>query len=184
MSIAASTTLVHLPFAERQAYGSPYPIGMAVGHIDQATDATGGTYTASCLAQDQFLYRLEVLNVTKDDEIAQDVSCQTIHEWATAQSGAGALAFTLDWQLQRDASQNFTLFTLPTRSYQQIRRFPIGSVTPDAGQFVSVVFVQSNVDAEVWDFDWVFSYWPKTALYLPGFLSSFFEAPEVAPPVL
>jgi len=44
-----------------------------------------------------------------------------------------------------------------------------------------VVSVSTNTTAVIWDFDVVFSYWPKTALYLPGFLSSFFEAPEVAP---
>lgn len=158
---------------------------MAVGHIDQTADASGGTITASFLAQDQFLYRLELFNVTQSVVTANALSFSTVHEWATAQSGFGALAFTLNWQVTPQRGGNgFSVYQFGDDVMRQIRRFPIGSVTPGAGQFVSVVTVEDNTDTVVWDFDIVFSYWPKTALYLPGFLSSFFEAPEVAPPIL
>lgn len=185
MGITPNTEVVHLPFGAREAYGAPYPEGIAVGHIDAVGDATGGAITASFTAPDQFLYRLEVVNATSDDEVTKDVSIATVHEWATAQSGFSSQAFTLNWQLSQVPQGGFSVYTFGGATvWVQIRRFPIGAVTPSAGQFIAVITVQQNVDLDVWDFDVVFSYWPKTALYLPGFLSSFYEAPEVAPPVI
>lgn len=181
MALTPSTTLVHLPLGEREDYGSPYPAGLAVGHIDQIGDASGGAITASFLALDQFLYRLELMNVTKDDEGANDVDVITVHEWATAASGFGDFAFSLNWNLTQTSRGGFSVYQLRPEDLSQIRRFPIGSVTPEAGQFVAVIRSEDNTLADVWDYDVVFSYWPKTALFLPGFLSSFFEAPEVAP---
>jgi len=182
MALTPSTTLVHLPFAAREAYESPYPEGIAVGHIDQTGDGSGGAITASVLAVDQFLYRLELIAATVDDEVTDDLSILTVHEWATVQSGFSAGAFSLNWQMSQFALGGFSTFTPNNRDLPMIRRFPLGSLTPGAGQFITVFTVQTNNNGAVWDFDCVFSYWPKTALYLPGFLSSFWEAPEVAPP--
>ncbi len=184
MALTPNTELVHLPFAEREAYGSPYPAGMAVGHIDQIGDASGGAITASFIAQSQFLYRLELLNATKDDETANETTFATVHEWATAQSGFGVSAFSLDWPTDQRNRSGFAIYEPLPVALSMIRRFPIGSLPPGAGQFVLVITVGANVNLDVWDFDVVFTYWPKTALSLPGFLSTFFEAPEVAPPAL
>lgn len=182
MALTPSTTLVHLPFAAREAYGAPYPEGIAVGHIDQTGDATGGAITASFLAQDQFLYRLELLNVSSSDATVNDVSFLSVHAWATEASGFSAGAFSLNWKTRQDLLGGFSIFTPVIDTLEAVRRFPMGSVTPAAGQFVIVITTENNINNIVWDYDVVCSYWPKTALYRPGFLSSYWEAPEVAPP--
>lgn len=184
MSLTPNTELQHLPFAARVEYGSPYPEGMAVGHIDVTGDASGGNITASFTAENQFLYRLELVNATKDDEVVNDVAMASVHEWATAQSGFGVSAFSLNWHLDQIPRSGFSVYTLRVGDLPSIRRFPLGSITPGAGQFVTVFTVETNTLADIWDFDVALSYWPKTSLFLPGFLSSFWEAPEVAPPAL
>lgn len=184
MAITPSTTMVHLPLAPREAYGSPYPEGVAVGHIDAVGDATGGSVTASFLAQDQFLYRLEVVNATQAaTEATNDASLALLSSWATRASGDGAGAYTLNWQMTQNKGQNFAVFVPTLESIPWMRRQILGDIIPGAGQFVAVITLDANTDTIVYDFDIMCSYWPKTALYLPGFLSAFYEAPEVAPPL-
>lgn len=183
MALTPSTTLVHLPFGERPDYGSPYPEGVAVAHIDQTGDASGGSITASILAQDQFLYRLELINVTEDSETTNDMHVALISEWASQMSGFGPLAFSLDWHMQQLTGNGFSQQVENTQNAPGMRRQILGSLTPGAGQFVAVITVQNNVDTNVYDFDMMFTYWPKQALFLPGFLSAFYEAPA-APPVI
>jgi len=184
VALTPSTTLVHLPFAQRVEYGQPYPEGIAVGHIDQTGDVSGDPITASFLAQDQFLYRLELVQSTHNSEATSDTSVQLIAGWANEQSGFGTGAFSLNWQMPVKNGGGFAAHSLASGDLLAARRFPLGDVRPGAGQFIAVITSADNINANVFDYDVVFSYWPKTALYLPGFLSSFWEAPEVAPPAL
>lgn len=180
MSQTPSTTLQHLSFGERPQYGTPYPEGIATGHIDVTGDATGGTITASFLTLPRFLYRLELIQATKAETGATDVSFTTHHQMLTDATGFGAGAFTLNWHTVQGTVNGFAVFLPRPDSMSMIRRVPQGSIGQSDGEFICVFTSNENTNTIVWDFDVIYSYWPSTALQLPGFLSSFYEAPAIA----
>jgi len=187
MAIVVSATLVHISFGEREAFGSPYPTGLAVGHIDQVGDASGTRITASFSTELRNLYRLELYNCTRGESSDSKSELLTFHEWATGSSGFGANAFTLNWPIDPEVIDVVTVSTFSKHSPSaidkaSIRRFPMGR-TDDFGVQNLIQHAITNVDTIVYDFDVVFSYWPVAARFLPGFLSSFWESP-IAPSIV
>jgi len=179
MTVAGTGTLVHLPFPDRPEYGSPYPEGIAVGHIDITGDASGGAITSALSAEGRFLYRLELLNATKGTAIANIANYITAHRWATERSGLGAQAFDLNWIPSKVDGAAFSVYRPESQDLEMIRRFPIGRTDRVDLQVITSFFWQTNEDLILYDVDWVFTYWPSTALYRPGFLASFWESPFI-----
>ena len=178
MAVATTGGIVHLPFTERPDYGSPFPEGIAVGHIDATGDASGGGVSGAFIAETGFLYRLELANSTRGSENADAVSHLSSHRWATDRSGLGNLAFDLNWGTRQVISDGFALYVPEVQDLQMLRRFPIGrtDVNP-AGQTIWAVFFETNFDTILYDMDVVFSYWRTEAMYRPGFLAQFWETP-------
>ncbi len=195
MAIAVVSGVVHLQTGERLGYGSPYPEGIAVGHINQTGDATGGDITFAFNADGGFIYRFEGLQVARGAATNHQGDVLTSHIWAEQKSGLGTSAFQLNWILTYGrASFDVFMLGMPRGSgsttpgegsmalLQQLRRLPMGRLEKVASQ----VLLQINGsgwnddtithEASVW-----FTYWRKEAFALPGFLSSFYEAPEVPP---
>lgn len=179
MALTPNTAVVHLPFGERPAYGSPYPEGLAVAHIDVTGDASAGGITGIVQADRGFLYRLELMNVTKDDEVGNSVSVISSSNYLTDRSGLGTAAFDLNWQTIRVNNQGFQLFQLESTVWRQIRKQIIGRTDAGSLQTIWTFVIETNTLADVWDMDLIFTYWRKESLAQPGFLSSFLEAPVV-----
>lgn len=181
MAIVTNTGVIHLPFGERPQYGSPYPEGIAVAHADVTGDASGGAVTVAILADGGFLYRLELMNATRSDVANVTLDVISSHRWATDKSGLGATAFDLNWLATRQAVGTFVVYTLRGEDRDRIRRFPLGRTDKVALQTIWAVTFQTNVNTIEYDVDLVLTYWPKESLAMPGFLSSFYEAPAVPP---
>ncbi len=182
MSVAGTGELVRLAFTDRPRYGDPHPEGIAVGHIDLTGDATGGVVGATFLSDGGFLFRLELMAATSGVNTTSVMDAITSHEWATARSGLGALAFDLNWNLEnhQSAFAGFTQFAPTEVDRQMIRRFPIGR-TVDVSLQTVIQMNAINTNLLVYDFDIVCTYWRKEALSRPGFLASFWESPLVPP---
>jgi len=183
VSIGISGGLIHLPFGERPGYGSPYPEGIAVGHIDQTGDATGNPITATFLDDGHFLHRLELAQYTEGQLAGTRGSLITAHRWASDRSGLGATAFDLNWlfdNINGSAANPFTQNNLTPATLDMVRRFPVGR-TDDVLLQILFSFIASNQDAIAFDFNIVTTYWRQEAMYRPGFLASFWEAPFVPP---
>jgi len=180
--VAISTTagLVLLPFTERSNFADPHPIGLAVGHVDVTGDASGGGISASLLADGGFMFRLEMLQSTLNVTSAAAQNIILAHRWASDRSGLGATAFDMNWALDQriDAVSAFSTYSPFPADLAMIRRFPLGRTDNVQSQFI-VSWNSTNQDTLLYDFDAVFTYWRTEALYRPGFLSSFYEAPEV-----
>ncbi len=183
MSVQETDGLVFLPFSERQRYGDAHPIGIAVGHMDMVGDASGGVVSASLLADAGFLFRLELIQATRNVTTAAPMDLIVSHRWATDRSGLGATAFDMNWILEQRSTATFTFstFSPSPADLQMIRRFPLGRTDNTTLQFV-VSFNVANVDTVIHDFDVVLSYWRAEALFRPGFLASFWESPFVPTP--
>jgi len=182
MAIGVSSGLIHIPFGERPSFGSPYPEGMAVGHIDVVGDASGDPITAVFLADGGFLYRMELCQASRTDFTSNTMSCITSHRWATDRSGLGAGAFDLTWITPRNES-SFQLFTLRAEDLAQIRRFPMGRTDDVTLQTVFSWQSDNNTNTIAYDFDVVLTYWRVEAMFLTGFLAAFWESPLVVPPL-
>jgi len=190
VAIAVTGEIVHLELGRRFAYGSPYPLGFAVGHINQTGDASGGDLTFTFNADGGFLYRFEGFQLTVGQGVLiGDTHAITNHAWATEKSGLGTSAFSLNHIMQGTGMSTFAVYTIvgpgdgESGGYdasRMLRRLPMGSTRNVSLQ----VIFQASIDntntvtheASLW-----LSYWRKEALYLPGFMSAFMEAPEVPP---
>jgi len=181
VAISVNTGIVHLPLGERPRYGSPYPEGIAVGHQDITGDASGGTIVNAFLADGGFLYRLELVNVTQSTANTNSVHIIQSSRWATDKSGLGAAAFDLNWHLIQVGRDGFSVYTPENQNMGMMRRMIMGRTDTVDLQTVASYHIGSNVDTVVWDMDIVLTYWRKESLSLPGFLSSFYEAPAVPP---
>lgn len=188
MAIGITPELVHLPFGERPQYGQPYPEGMAMGFAAPTGDATGGDIVVSFIADPGKLYRLELVNMTRGSGTTIDVHMITTHEWARARSGAIAGAWDLNWELTQAAIGTFSVY-VPSGGpsgqvnvMELIRRVPMGrtSGAPGVAQQL-LAMTMTNVNNITHEVNVACTYWDKSALYLPGFLSAFFEAPAVPP---
>ncbi len=181
MAISIGGGITLLPFAERPPYGTPYPEGLAVGHIDQVGDASGGNITATFTSGGGVLFRLEAFNATKGDTTTDEMNYQTVHSVLTERSGLGASSFNLDWFAARFNANAFNQFSPQAVDFAMLRRIPIGRTNAVTAQIIWTTFIDNN-DTTIYDFDVAFSYWRVKALFQPGFLSAFFETPIVEAP--
>lgn len=183
MAIFTSSGIVLLPFADRPAFGSPYPLGMAVGHDDVTGDASGNPITVSFLADGGLLFRLEALNVTRGNVDTDAMNYLTSHRWMTDRSGLGTAAFDLNWVMETnvDATSVFSVSTPRRKDLMALRRLPMGRTDDTVLQTLIAVTISTNTNTVVYGIDVVCSYWRKESLYRPGFLQTFWEAPEVPP---
>ena len=183
MALNVNTGLVLLPFGERPQYGTPYPEGVAVGHLDVTGDASGNPINVTFHADGGFLFRLELAVVVRNDGLTHELSLISSHAWATDKSGRGTTAFDLNWLFDQvtDTGTGFSIYSPKPVDYRMLRRFLMGRTAPGALQTVCSYQMSVNTNLVTFDFDVVFTYWPKTALYLPGFLSSFYESPAIPP---
>jgi len=179
VAIDATSGMVHLPFAQRPGFGTPYPEGMAVAHIDVTGDATGGAISATILADGGFLYRFELFEGTQGDINNDDWDYITSHRWAADRSGRGAGAFDLNWITRRGLGTTFSNHRSFPEDLQVIRRFPMGRTDNVALQTLFTVNVEVNRNAIDYNFNLILTYWRTEATYRPGFLQAFWEAPVV-----
>lgn len=195
MSIASTLGIVHLPFGERPQYGSVYPEGLGVAHDDSPDDATGGVHSFTVLANPGFIYRLELFNYVRGEETVRVTTVISSHRWAADKSGLGNNSFDITWVaagFSAGSGSGFSGYGLRNSAAanahdvtDQIKRFPLGRLSGAPGVAQSIFFVSmlTNTDTISNDLALVFTYWDKQALFLPGFLSAFFEAPA-APPLV
>lgn len=186
MAIDLSQPVVHLPFGDRAQYGSPYPEGIAVGHRTITGDATGGQIDLEFTAEAGFIYRLELVQLDRQASGTIVAKFTTSHRWAGDKSGLGTNPFLLQWPtraLADSARRQYTLWNVAgggSSPMAEIRRFPLGRLDKQpTGQILVEWNLDTNTDGVIHRFNVVFTYWRKEALSLPGFLSSFYEAPVV-----
>lgn len=179
MAQSVSATINRAPFAGMPAYASPNPEGVAACHIDILGNATGGEISGGMVSSGQFLYRLELFNLTRRDATVDPINCFTIADWASDKFGFGAGSFSIDWLLEQVIGGGFSVNTFRDQDMRQIRRIPLGA-TRNVG-VTNILFYDrvANTDTVVMDIFAMFTYWRKEALFLPGFLQSFYEAPFV-----
>ncbi len=192
MAIARQTALIHLRTGDRPQYGSPYPDGLAVAHIDAVGDATGGLVTFAFFADGGFLYRLESMSWRTGSFSGQIGFITTSHNWLQQKSGAPIGSWDLSYPVVGFGivitgvafSTYHPILGGPTGdavdAMEVIRRTPIGRIDRSLSQQV-VNAGMTNVNLLTYDINLVFTYWRKEAIYLPGFLSSFYNAPAVPP---
>jgi len=189
VALATTVGVTHLPIGERPQYGTPYPDGVAIAFNNTADDASGGAHTFSINADPGFLYRLELVNYTRGEGTLRVVHAITVHRWAAAKADVSLNAFDLNWVLGGQGGGTFSVYTIGASSAPEVardlRRFPMGAALGGGAPGVSVQLMlitnESNTNTITNELSVVWTYWRKEALYLPGFLSSFYEAPAVPP---
>ncbi len=190
MSLATTVGVEHLPLGERPRYGSPYPLGIALAQSQVADDASGGTHVWTINVDPGFLYRLELLNLTRGEQVIRDMHVITSHRWAAVKVPGLAAGFDLNWILDGGATSGFSVYGLVSNQVgldvmAEIRRFPmapqLGGTPPGVSQQLMLVTNNVNTTTITNELSVVWTYWDRQALFLPGFLSSFHEAPEVPP---
>jgi len=194
MALATTLAVDHLPLGERPQYGMPYPEGIAVAHSAVTDDASGGAHTFSINADPGFLYRLELFTLTRGEATVRNHHCITVHRWAAAKRPGIPASFDLNWLIRGSSlGSTFTVYTISQGSagvpridlLPMIRRFPMGAALGGGAPGVSVQLMlvtnDVNTDTITNELSIVWTYWRKEALYLPGFLSAFYEAPAVPP---
>ena len=182
MAIAGSSGILRMQFGERPGFGNPQPEGIAVAHGEITGDASGGGVSFTFLSDGGFLYRLEVCQSTRGSTTNSLMSIIASSRWATERSGLGAGAFDLNWILLRTGGTGFAMHRIRTDDLIQIRRFPLGRTDQVSLQVMFTFLDSINTNNEDYEFDLVFSYWRTEAMYRPGFLQAFWEAPLVLPP--
>lgn len=194
MALATITELVRIPLGERPQYGQPYPEGLAVAAVSPTENASGGAHTVSIIADPGFLYRLELVNWTRGEPTARSIHCVTVHRWAESKAPVAAQGFDLNWiLLSTQTGSAFSVYTLDGGTQGQghsshlpmIGRFPMGSqlggLAPGVAVQIMLLTNDVNTDTITNEIAVVATYWKKESLYLPGFLSSFHQAPAVPP---
>ncbi len=193
MALGNVLAVDHLPFTERQEYGSPYPEGIAVAASDASDDASGGAHSWSMLADGGFVYRLELVNLTRGEATARSAHTITSHRWAADRIPDVATSFDLNWPLIPTLLTGFSIYAMAFGSaggagaqdaVAMSRRFPMGRLEKVTFQQLMLVTVDVNIDGITNELAVVWSYWRKEALYRPGFLASFYEAPEIPTPIV
>jgi len=191
MTKADTVGMVNLPLGERPQYGQPYPEGFAIASISSPDDASGGEHSFSFNADPGFLYRLELVNWTRGEATVRVIHAITVHRWAAARTGQGVAGFDLNYFLRGAGGGGFVVYTLGGGDFdsgygvmEEIRRFPLGPEGGGApGVAVQLMLLTNvtNTDGITNELSVVMTYWRKESLYLPGFLSSFHEAPAIPP---
>ena len=190
MTLATTVGVVLLPFGERPQYGQPYPEGFAVAYSEAADDNSGGDHTFTVVADGGFIFRLEAFNFFRGSTTAEICTMLTSHSWATARSGFPSGAFDMFWPCPGtstgDGSSTYKIAdvaatTSGDSAMQMLKRFPWGRTDNVSLQQLAFLKVDTQVNTVTNAVGWVWSYWRKSALYQPGFLSAFWEAPAVPP---
>ena len=178
MAIGVTGGLQRLRRAGRPQYGDPYPEGFAVASLSQTGDGSGGQINFAVNSDGGFLFRLEILQLVRGSGTTVDVDILTSHRWAEQMSGLGNGSLDHNWELRQDALATFSIYTLKDTDRDSIRRFPMGRTEKVSAQSILALNL-TNVTGVTHILHMVCSYWRKEALYQPGFMSTFMEAPEV-----
>jgi len=194
VTLATVVGVAHLPLGERPQYGMPYPEGIAIAASAAADDASGGNHTFSLNADPGFLYRLELCQLTRGSVVASNVHAITVHRWAAAKADFGVTSMDLNWILEPTLlGSTFEVYTLVSGGssdglgpdiMKMIGRFPMGPTgggAPGVSSQLMNITVDAQIDTVTNELSVVWTYWRKEALFLPGFLSAFYEAPAVPP---
>lgn len=188
MTKATVFGLDHIALGERPQYGMPYPEGIATAFASSADDASGGAHTFSLIADPGFIYRLELFNWTRGEATIRTTHAITVHSTLGAKTPDGPSAYNLNWFTLGTAGDGFTVYTFGGpggTDIEQIGRLPMGAALGGGAPGVAVQLMlltnATNTDTITNELVIAFTYWRKEALYLPGFLSSFFESPAVPP---
>lgn len=174
MAINIDADLVHLPFGDRQLYGSSFPEGLAVAHSNIVGDLSGGGISVLVRADGGFLYRIELIRGHIDIDVAEDWSLRIAHDWATAKSGLGTGAFDLEYNMFRSVGAGGDVHLDMLDRINSERRFPIGRLDDILLQTLMLFTIPTNTNTRIYDIDVLLTYWRKEALYRPGFLQHFF----------
>lgn len=186
LTVTATVEITRLPFAKREGFGGPYPDGLAVAFATITGDGSMGVAEALFTTPAGFFYRLEIAQATRSDvpaSIEALLRCRA--DWLSQASPfqSGSLSFDQAMNGTSILSGSFTLFET-TRDANYLRRIPfgfLGGVAPTAtGVVVEMQIPNDNLI--VYNFRTILTYWRRESFYLPGFLSSFFEAPVVPEP--
>jgi len=177
MTIGVSTSMVHLSYSEREAYTSPYPLGLAVAQQTVTGNVSGGQANFAFLAAGGFLYRLEMFRLQRLPVVSDGCDVISSHKSLTDAAGLGPVTFDLNWICEQ-TDGILSIYSLPAQAFREIRRLPVGRTDRTALQTVWSA-AMPNVDAATYEVTLIMSYWPVTALKEPGFLASFWEAPVV-----
>jgi len=179
VAIVASGGLVHLPFNQPTQFASTFPEGIAVGRVALTGDASGGIATTNITADGHFLYRLENFQVSVLETISDEIRTIIEFRWAADASGLGPSFSNFSYWLIRNNRAGTvadTIYELDIGRREMIKRLPIGRL--DDVQDQTIWTIQAvNSNGRVWTTRASFAYWPQSAMYRPGFLSSFWEAP-------
>lgn len=190
MTLGTTGTLDHLSLGERPQYGMPYPEGIAVVSDQTPDDASGGIHTWTFTADPGFLYRLELFNWTRGEATVRLADMITTHRWATGKHSGGPTGFDLNWILEPAVGTTFGVYVPVLQpgegnALEVIRRFPMGALLGGLAPGIPVQLLtmtnRVNTTGITNEISIVWTYWRKEALYLPGFLSAFYEAPAVPP---
>lgn len=188
MTVAATLSVVHVAFDERFKFGTPYPSGVALMSALLTGDATGGIIQLTVEAPSGFIYRLEHCHVQHNvaSVIDRGASIELVHGWATERTGL-ARNFSVVHELEKTGPGATTNLTYAPQAgdYQSMRHFPVGRTDLSllGNQVIAEMKVHVNVNTSGNVFTLGFTYWPLSATYRAGFLSSFYEAPVVPPAV-
>jgi len=193
MALASVVGVELIPMGERPQYGSPYPIGLAVGASAIPDDASGGAHTFSFNAPPGFIYRLELFNWTRGEATLRALHIITAHRWAQDRIPSTSAALDLNWHLGGTGADGFTVYGIVAGradaggvdAMRQLRHFPMGAAPGGKAPGVSIQLLFAtnsvNTDTITNEVAIIWSYWKQESLYLPGFLSSFYESPAVPP---
>lgn len=190
MALATNIGLAHLPLGERPEYGQPYPEGIAIGTSNVADDASGGAHSFVINADPGFLYRLELVNWTRGEATLRALHVLTVHRWAAGRAGPVLAALDLNWIMLGAAATTFTVYILGAGSSSGVDGVPLvsrlpmgpaGGGAPGVSTQLMLLTNDVNNTGITNEVTATFTYWRKQALFLPGFLSSFYEAPAVPP---
>jgi len=180
MAINVTEALRLLPFTNREAYSSPYPVGLAIAAAVDTGDATGGTASFTLEAPGEHLFRIEQLKMGRSDAVTTSGLATLSEQFLADRTSFGSSLFDHDWIMDAIAEDLFTTtqYRLDPADLKQMRRIPIGTARHVAA-FNIAIMRMSNIDTIAYTFEIVLSYWEITALKEPGFLQSFWEAPIV-----
>jgi len=183
VSVSDTVALTQVSLGERPRYGSPYPDGIAYGRAAVVGDASGGTVTLQFTAEGQFLYRLENLIGTKDDQLSASPELLLQSAWLSDRSPDLALGeMNLLYVMEGKGFGNGGAGFVPALDAQAMfRRTPLGRFIPTGAALLIQTIDSLNTDLAEYQLWAVLSYWRKEATYLPGFWSVFLQSPEVPP---
>lgn len=185
MSVAVVAQVLRMPFGAREAYGSPYPSGLAAAHAAPVGDATGGIVTVTVTSVASFIYRLELITVARvPGSGGTSLQVQPISRILQQRSGFGNASFSPFFAMTARIVGSNGMYEFPGTEWERMRRLPLGSLEAPPLQInVMQTIDPVNTDGTDYFYNFLFSYWAKESFYRPGFLSSFYETPIIPSPI-